>query len=68
MAQAHSAVRGLDVGCGSGEPIAAYLIGCGNQVTGIDFRPMGSRSWVDDQECGGHTFGLPKFSPDAFEP
>jgi len=28
--------RVLDVGCGCGEPIAAYLAGCGFAVTGID--------------------------------
>lgn len=27
----------LDVGCGTGEPIAAYLIGRGFSVTGVDF-------------------------------
>lgn len=26
----------LDVGCGSGEPIARYFIGCGHRVTGVD--------------------------------
>jgi SAM-dependent methyltransferase len=26
----------LDLGCGSGEPIAAYLIGLGHPVTGVD--------------------------------
>jgi SAM-dependent methyltransferase len=26
----------LDIGCGAGEPIAAYFIACGFQVTGID--------------------------------
>ena len=31
-----SAPEVLDVGCGSGEPIAAYLIGHGARMTGID--------------------------------
>lgn len=26
----------LDIGCGSGEPIARYLVGCGRRVTGVD--------------------------------
>lgn len=29
----------LDLGCGAGEPIAAYLIGQGCAVTGVDFAP-----------------------------
>jgi SAM-dependent methyltransferase len=29
----------LDIGCGSGEPIAAYLIGCGFRLTGLDAAP-----------------------------
>lgn len=29
----------LDLGCGSGEPIARYLIGRGRQVTGVDASP-----------------------------
>jgi SAM-dependent methyltransferase len=29
----------LDVGCGSGEPIAGYLIACGHEVTGLDASP-----------------------------
>ena len=29
----------LDVGCGTGEPIAAYLIECGFSVTGVDGSP-----------------------------
>lgn len=29
----------LDVGCGTGEPIAAYLIACGFCVTGVDGSP-----------------------------
>lgn len=29
----------LDVGCGSGEPIARYLIACGHRVTGVDSSP-----------------------------
>ena len=29
----------LDVGCGSGDPIAAYLMGKGFQVTGLDASP-----------------------------
>jgi SAM-dependent methyltransferase len=29
----------LDLGCGSGEPIAAYLIGLGHPVTGVDSSP-----------------------------
>lgn len=29
----------LDLGCGSGEPIAGYLIGRGRQVTGVDASP-----------------------------
>jgi SAM-dependent methyltransferase len=29
----------LDIGCGSGEPIASYLIGAGLAVTGIDSAP-----------------------------
>ena len=28
--------RVLDIGCGMAEPIAAYLIGCGLDVTGVD--------------------------------
>lgn len=31
--------RLLDIGCGGGEPIAAYLIGLGHQVTGVDASP-----------------------------
>jgi len=33
----------LDAGCGSGEPIAQYLIGQGHHITGIDF----SQSLID---------------------
>lgn len=29
----------LDIGCGSGEPIAAYLMGQGRRVTGVDTAP-----------------------------
>jgi predicted TPR repeat methyltransferase len=29
----------LDIGCGSGEPIARYLIGLGFEVTGVDASP-----------------------------
>src|SRR5579859_7283680 len=29
----------LDIGCGSGQPIAAYLAGRGHRVTGIDSSP-----------------------------
>lgn len=29
----------LDLGCGAGEPIAAYLIGCGHAVTCVDSSP-----------------------------
>ncbi|MGZ9101168.1 MAG: methyltransferase domain-containing protein, partial [Brevundimonas sp.] len=29
----------LDLGCGSGEPIAGYLIGQGRRVTGVDAAP-----------------------------
>jgi SAM-dependent methyltransferase len=29
----------LDLGCGSGEPIAAYLINQGFQLTGVDYAP-----------------------------
>jgi SAM-dependent methyltransferase len=29
----------LDLGCGSGEPIAAYLIGRGRRLTGVDAAP-----------------------------
>jgi ubiquinone/menaquinone biosynthesis C-methylase UbiE len=29
----------LDIGCGSGEPIARYLIVCGHAVTGVDSAP-----------------------------
>jgi SAM-dependent methyltransferase len=29
----------LDLGCGAGEPMAAYLIGCGHAITGIDSAP-----------------------------
>lgn len=29
----------LDLGCGSGEPIARYLIACGHRVTGVDTSP-----------------------------
>lgn len=29
----------LDLGCGSGEPIAAYLVGLGHAVTGVDSSP-----------------------------
>lgn len=31
--------RVLDLGCGAGEPIAAYLIGRGSALTGVDFAP-----------------------------
>jgi ubiquinone/menaquinone biosynthesis C-methylase UbiE len=36
----------LDVGCGSGEPIARYLIGLGCQLTGVDvsLAPLPPRS------------------------
>ncbi len=31
----------LDIGCGSGEPVARYVLECGRQVCGVDFaRPM----------------------------
>jgi ubiquinone/menaquinone biosynthesis C-methylase UbiE len=26
----------LDVGCGTGDPIGAYLVSCGYELTGID--------------------------------
>lgn len=29
----------LDLGCGSGEPMARYLIDCGHSVTGVDSAP-----------------------------
>lgn len=29
----------LDAGCGSGEPIAGYLVACGHRITGIDSSP-----------------------------
>jgi len=29
----------LDLGCGAGEPIASYLIGCGHAITGLDSSP-----------------------------
>lgn len=29
----------LDIGCGSGEPIADHLIGCGHRLTGVDSSP-----------------------------
>lgn len=29
----------LDLGCGAGEPMAAYLIGCGHAITGVDGSP-----------------------------
>ena len=29
----------LDIGCGSAEPMAAYLIGLGYSVTGVDSSP-----------------------------
>jgi len=29
----------LDLGCGAGEPMAAYLIGCGHAITGVDSSP-----------------------------
>jgi SAM-dependent methyltransferase len=29
----------LDLGCGSGEPIARYFIACGHDVTGVDSSP-----------------------------
>jgi SAM-dependent methyltransferase len=29
----------LDLGCGAGEPMAAYLIGCGHAITGVDSAP-----------------------------
>jgi SAM-dependent methyltransferase len=29
----------LDLGCGSGEPIARYLIECGHAITGVDSSP-----------------------------
>ena len=29
----------LDLGCGAGEPMAGYLIGCGHAVTGVDSAP-----------------------------
>jgi cyclopropane fatty-acyl-phospholipid synthase-like methyltransferase len=29
----------LDLGCGMGEPIAAYIIGCGRRVIGVDSSP-----------------------------
>lgn len=31
--------RVLDLGCGAGEPIAAYLLAQGREVTGLDFSP-----------------------------
>ena len=31
--------RVLDLGCGAGEPIAAYLLAQGRDVTGLDFSP-----------------------------
>ena len=29
----------LDLGCGAGEPMAAYLIGCGHAIIGVDSSP-----------------------------
>src|SRR5688572_520060 len=29
----------LDLGCGSGEPVARYLVQCGHPVTGVDSAP-----------------------------
>lgn len=31
--------RILDVGCGTGEPIARYLLGCGSRLVGVDSSP-----------------------------
>jgi trans-aconitate methyltransferase len=31
--------RVLDLGCGSGSPVAEYLVGCGFHVTGVDSSP-----------------------------
>jgi SAM-dependent methyltransferase len=33
---AGDAARVLDIGCGAGEPMAAYLIECGHAITGVD--------------------------------
>ncbi len=38
-ADAGPGARILDIGCGSGEPIARYLIACAHGVTGIDSSP-----------------------------
>ena len=37
LVPAHGPV--LDLGCGSGEPIARYFIECGYDVTGVDLSP-----------------------------
>lgn len=47
----------LDIGCGSGEPVARYLIGKGHRLTGIDASPtlialcrerFPSQHWIED--------------------
>jgi len=45
--------RVLDIGCGMGEPVARYLVGCGRLVTGVDAAPAMidlARSRMPEQE------------------
>jgi len=48
-----SAASILDLGCGSGRPVAQYMVGCGFHVTGIDSSPTlisVCRQRLSDQE------------------
>jgi len=57
--------RVLDLGCGAGEPIAAWLIGQGFAVTGVDFAPgmlaIARQRWPegDWREADMRTLDLP---------
>jgi trans-aconitate methyltransferase len=46
----------LDIGCGSGEPIAGYLIQCGHCLTGVDSAP--SLVALAASRFPGHTWAV----------